>query len=506
MGTVCFSSSHSMCTHAINISVCVCEDAGSGKLVHTYKLPAVRFCFLGYCGERQSSLCKSTHVSKESALRGRSNSSGDRHVDGLPLRLPAGSERRPQSIASAIDRAPWEGGSARQVRPGCVHVGMLQPIALANASEQCADATSRECIHVVFVARGTSPLPLRVVDNVLATTAVPQRFCFHVLAGSSALAAAQAPNFLGHRTNPCVMVYNATDPALACSLSPTGIRWLTHDLLQKKNRHYTVPKLFLFELLAVPNALILDADVVVMADVSALWDMWLAWQDVHPRAVLGYAHEQQPTYARGMETIRTSYLGHGNVSDDVIYGYNGGVALQALGRMRSRDEYRDILSDSRLLPASASALPAFVRSVIEFGDQTFLAYASALHAGAWRELMMPLSCEWNWQMNLWFFFEEGCTKCFTDTTCRRPPALLHANNPYLKANMNSFMLHDREPLKAYHYNMGVLARALEHSRPLLACEKARRCIGGTMVERACNASFLLSNMNPQPAARGVPSG
>ena len=57
-------------------------------------------------------------------------------------------------------------------------------------------------------------------------------------------------------------------------LSPLGRLWLQHTAkLSDKTHSYTVPKLFLYELLPdVSRALTLDADVVALSDVGRLVD------------------------------------------------------------------------------------------------------------------------------------------------------------------------------------------------------------------------------------------
>ena len=48
-GTVCFQSVNTECAISIDVHVCVCKyDALTPT--YAYKLPAARFCFLGYCG------------------------------------------------------------------------------------------------------------------------------------------------------------------------------------------------------------------------------------------------------------------------------------------------------------------------------------------------------------------------------------------------------------------------------------------------------------------------
>lgn len=81
-GTACFSSSANACVLSINISVCACQDAKSRKALYAYRLPAVPWCFAGYCGERAEAsqhptsnievltvVCIAGHLRSTAALR-----------------------------------------------------------------------------------------------------------------------------------------------------------------------------------------------------------------------------------------------------------------------------------------------------------------------------------------------------------------------------------------------------------------------------------------------------
>ena len=41
------------------------------------------------------------------------------------------------------------------------------------------------------------------------------------------------------------------------------------------------------------SVLVIDTDILVMADVCELWDAWTAHTSAEPRTLLGYAREQQ---------------------------------------------------------------------------------------------------------------------------------------------------------------------------------------------------------------------
>lgn len=236
---------------------------------------------------------------------------------------------------------------------------------------------------------------------------------------------------------------------------------------------YAAPKLFLNELLPnVDQALLLDTDIIVLADVCELTDGFAAVtaRPENPLMALGYALEQQGEYRWVVQW--SSPDDASPRVDSQGLGFNGGVAVHRLDRLRgvARAQYYNVLGQM-LKPAQPhpSCAPnccsrRLIRCAVGssgragkdqrfremlaymLGDQTVLTVASATHPGAMRQLMSPLPCEWNWQA----CFDEYArqSQCFNDQkfvksracfhrrltaqrdfTCRKPPALLHFNCP-----------------------------------------------------------------------------
>jgi len=98
-----------------------------------------------------------------------------------------------------------------------------------------------------------------------------------------------------------------------------------------------VPRLFLHELLPdeVKQVLVLDTDILVMADVIGLWEWFAERSNDHAEAVLGYAPENQNIY----RIMYSSAAGGPEAS-----GHNSGVFLHRLDRMRAQPAYHDILT------------------------------------------------------------------------------------------------------------------------------------------------------------------
>ena len=170
-----------------------------------------------------------------------------------------------------------------------------------------SSAPSPPSVALVYVARGEATLAPAVasISQAASWAASLSRLHFHVLAGERCLADANAHpvsvwfSQVGFNARaqhfPHVTITNATDAALHRRLSPLGRSWLQHTLTYAEKTHsYTVPKLFLFELLPlVEVAITLDTDVVALADVTRLFQHVHAEARADPEAALFYAAEQQ---------------------------------------------------------------------------------------------------------------------------------------------------------------------------------------------------------------------
>ena len=148
--------------------------------------------------------------------------------------------------------------------------------------------------HIVYVARGeTSFAPTAAaIEHVKAWSRA--RLHFTVLAGERALADIAAGPAIEN-----LDVINATDAAMLQRLrSPLARAWLQRTLsIGGKQHTYTVPKLFLYELLPdVQQAITLDADIMALADIAELADHVRSAARSDPHAALFYASEQQNKY------------------------------------------------------------------------------------------------------------------------------------------------------------------------------------------------------------------
>ena len=304
--------------------------------------------------------------------------------------------------------------------------------------------------HIVYVARGeTSFAPTAAaIEHVKAWSRA--RLHFTVLAGERALVDIAAGPAIEN-----LDVINATDAAMLQRLrSPLARAWLQRTLsIGGKQHTYTVPKLFLYELLPdVQQAITLDADIMALADIAELADHVRSAARSDPHAALFYASEQQNKYRWVLNWTRAGHPWPVNRS-----GVNGGVGVQILHRLRASHAYHDLL---RRLLTELDERGLFVggfgerRAALELGDQTAFSAAAVIAPAAWSQLFRLLPCEWNWQTCVWSYgrvhecplhdgklntsalAEAGYADlgCATrphlhDGSCHSPPRLLHFDCP-----------------------------------------------------------------------------
>ena len=271
----------------------------------------------------------------------------------------------------------------------------------------------------------------------------PLLLCPAAVAGEACLKdLSTAPLQFVHQSSSAhhVHVVNATDAALMEQLSALGRAWLRYTYtLAEKTITYTVPKLFLFELLpSVDMALTLDADVVALADVTRLFRWASQVSHANPSVALMHAAEQQNRYRWSLNwsRVETDWPAERGYN-----GVNGGVGIQLLNRLRHSSEYRDVLA--RMLHGEMDRL--FVGGGNErvnlklLGDQIVFSAAAVLAPRTWANLTRALPCAWNWQTCVWSYQRanecpliEGKATCANaeearrplhDSTCHTPPRL-----------------------------------------------------------------------------------
>jgi hypothetical protein len=175
-------------------------------------------------------------------------------------------------------------------------------------------------------------------------------------------------------------------------------------------------KPFLYHVVMVDRLIVLDMDVVLTPG-AWLHDLWLQFDLFEKREVLGVSREQGPTYA---------HYGH-------AAGFNGGVQLHHLARMRARHDGAPLAAardtapsyDETLRHCAAGGCTGWDRIEPSLGDQTLYTHL-CLRAP---HLCRVLPCGWNRQMSTHYYtaphFVSEWHVC--NSRCR----LLHFNQPLL---------------------------------------------------------------------------
>lgn len=404
----------------------------------------------------------------------------------------------------------------------------------------------REHFHIVYVARGAATLAPTAASilQVAAWAADRSRLRFHLLAGERVLQdLEQKPLSAWLGTAPgsdaasdselSVQVHDATDAAMSRRLSPLGNAWLQHtNRLTAKTHSYTVPKLFLFELMppSVDQVITLDTDVVALSDVTRLFLHTRQLAATHKSVGLFFASKQQNKYRWTLNWTRLSRSESSAWPDHRRNGVNGGVGVQFLQRLRNSTTYRTVLRRFLLPDVRSAALIGGTKEKIAatlLGDQTVFSVGAILAPQDWADLMRLLPCAWNWQTCVWSYARvdecpifEGNIICppdapqppvLHDSSCPLAPRFLHFDCP---GELKALLVNSFAPTGANHTDFSrvlgggaarvdedgasraitALDRALKAPRAASMCGRAERRLPGIATARFCNASFLLSRL------------
>ncbi|PRD21917.1 UNVERIFIED_CONTAM: Xxylt1 [Trichonephila clavipes] len=149
----------------------------------------------------------------------------------------------------------------------------------------------------------------------------------------------------------------------------------------------------LFKVMTLNKIIIIDIDVKFLSDVKLLYDYF----DKFPtEAMIGIAREQQPVYRHILNEYRRRHNGTkiGNPPPDGISGYNSGVLLLDLEKMRNSSLYSEIINNSSI----TLALIEKYKFKGHLGDQDFYTLLSFEYS----YLFYTLPCIWNRQLCKWW--------------------------------------------------------------------------------------------------------
>ena len=143
----------------------------------------------------------------------------------------------------------------------------------------------------------------------------------------------------------------------------------------------------------ISKLIILDADLKFRTDILELWKKF---DDFSSSNLIGTAHELQPVYKHMTYQYRNNYphTKIGAPPPNGNPGFNSGVLLMDLARMRTSVLYKEYLSN----PAALQHLSEKYYFRGHLGDQDFYTLLSFEHP----ELFYLLPCTWNRQLCTWW--------------------------------------------------------------------------------------------------------
>ncbi|KNC76459.1 hypothetical protein SARC_11043, partial [Sphaeroforma arctica JP610] len=147
----------------------------------------------------------------------------------------------------------------------------------------------------------------------------------------------------------------------------------------------------------VTHLLVTDTDMLFRSDISKLWDVFHEFTDTQ---VIGLAHEMQPVYRNvfGRYRLNNPNLPEAqnigmSVSEGGFPGFNSGVMLMRLDRLRKLSLWKHVLEDELM-----KTLATMYEFKGHLGDQDLYSLLSVPHA----ELFYTLPCGWNRQLCTWW--------------------------------------------------------------------------------------------------------
>lgn len=209
---------------------------------------------------------------------------------------------------------------------------------------------------------------------------------------------------------------------LANRLKPV-VQAMQRQFSSKPGDYYSHPLFFLSLALhkvlsnSLDKVIMLDADLKFNVDIK---DLYGEFSNFGESNLIGLAHEQQPVYRHTFQVYRDQHPGTpvGESLPSGHPGYNSGVLLLNLQRMRKSKLYNDLL-DARKVEALAKKY--------EFkghlGDQDFFTLLSMEH----RELFYTLPCFWNRQLCQWWKDKGYQTVFDRYYNCTGPVNIYHGN-------------------------------------------------------------------------------
>lgn len=174
----------------------------------------------------------------------------------------------------------------------------------------------------------------------------------------------------------------------------------------------------LFKVMPLKKVIIVDADVKFLDDIQNLYRYF---DEFPSEAIIGIAREQQPVYRHVLYEYRRLNINTsvGEPPPKGEPGFNSGVLLMDLEKMRRSKLYNDVLNDANII----FNLINKYRFKGHLGDQDFYTLISFEYP----YLFYTLPCTWNRQLCQWWK-RHGYKDVFDlYHSCNGTVSLLHGN-------------------------------------------------------------------------------
>eukprot|EP01134_Creolimax_fragrantissima_P008433 CFRG8433T1 len=147
---------------------------------------------------------------------------------------------------------------------------------------------------------------------------------------------------------------------------------------------------------SITHLIVTDTDMIFRTDISQLYSMFESFTDTQ---VIGIAHEQQPVYHNVFAMHRVDNKDNEaqrlgvSAREGGFPGYNSGVMLMRLDRLRELTVWKDMLEGN-----TVKTLADIFQFRGHHGDQDLYTLLGSIHP----ELFYILPCNWNKQLCTWW--------------------------------------------------------------------------------------------------------
>ncbi|GAU95845.1 hypothetical protein RvY_07390 [Ramazzottius varieornatus] len=165
------------------------------------------------------------------------------------------------------------------------------------------------------------------------------------------------------------------------------------------------------------QVLYVDVDIAFQADFSLLFKHF---ERFSPDQLIGLAYEQQPVYRHALESFRTTHPNTtvGEPPNKGHPGFNTGVILFDLDKMRSNKKFSSVLAKASILNLTAK----YELQGNLSNQDTF-----SLLGFEYPQWFYVLPCEWNRQLCAWWKNNGFAHEFKSYHVCNKTPKIYHAN-------------------------------------------------------------------------------